>query len=148
MGAMLAYPCTRLKPLVLPFFLSSPLPLPLEPEDAFEDEQGQPPPPLDGSSQGNRPREDDVGAVRQLRYVQRVRPFHSAAYDRDAARTCLLAAMRDGVKTGSLTVIEGDVVYSFGEPPTAKRPPVVLRVRSPNFWCRIYASHDLGCGYL
>ncbi|KIP03918.1 hypothetical protein PHLGIDRAFT_94222 [Phlebiopsis gigantea 11061_1 CR5-6] len=60
------------------------------------------------------------------------------------ARVCLLAAMKDGLKTGSLVVVEGDSVYTFGESTTPAQPAVILRVVNANFWCRVYASHDLG----
>lgn len=71
----------------------------------------------------------------------------SLAHDggRHVARACLLSAMKDGVKTGSLVVVEGDSVYTFGEPTTPKQPAVIVRVVNANFWCRVYASHDLGC---
>ena len=42
-------------------------------------------------------------------------------------------------------MIEGDSAYTFGGPATYEEPAVTLRVVNANFWCRIYASHDLGC---
>lgn len=72
-------------------------------------------------------------------------PCLPLAYIFTIARECLLSAMRSGVKTGSLVIVEGDNVYTFGEPSPPKQSAIVLRVLSANFWCRVYTSHDLGC---
>lgn len=53
--------------------------------------------------------------------------------------------MGHGLKAGSLIVVEGNAVHRFGEPDDIKCSSAVLRIQHQNFWCRIYASHDLGC---
>ena len=62
-----------------------------------------------------------------------------------SAREVLLSAMTAGITKGSLVIIEDDTAHVFGQPAVPGQAPVTLRVNNANFWCRIYASHDLGC---
>jgi cyclopropane-fatty-acyl-phospholipid synthase len=61
------------------------------------------------------------------------------------ARGYLLAALRAGVKEGSLVIIEDSTTYLFGQPPPPSQTSVTLRIKNMNFWCRLYVSLDLGC---
>ena len=59
-------------------------------------------------------------------------------------------AMESGIKSGSLTVYEGDRIYHFGDKLGLKSqtgPAAVVKIQNPNFWYRVYTRHDLGCAY-
>ncbi|KAI0748082.1 cyclopropane fatty acid synthase [Daedaleopsis nitida] len=67
----------------------------------------------------------------------------------DYIRAGTFSTLSQGLKRGQLIVQEGTDTQTFGTP-DPPRKAVCLTVRDPNFWMRIFLSHDLGLseGYM
>ncbi|KAK0452035.1 CFS1-like protein [Desarmillaria tabescens] len=61
------------------------------------------------------------------------------------AKAVLLSSLGQGLRRGSLIIFDEGNSYRFGNlVPGGDADSVVIQVKSPNFWTRIYLSHDLG----
>lgn len=61
-----------------------------------------------------------------------------------SVRAGILSTLSRGLKRGELVIVEGTEEHNFGVPEPG-RHPVRLTIRNPNFWMRIFLSHDMGC---
>jgi len=60
------------------------------------------------------------------------------------ARDALVEVARNGIKTGSLTIVESGKTYTFGDRGSEKGPNVSVIVTNPIFWTRVLLGGDLG----
>ncbi|KAG7446119.1 CFS1-like protein [Guyanagaster necrorhizus] len=61
------------------------------------------------------------------------------------AKAALLSSLSQGLRRGSLVIFDQGDSYRFGNLILDEdADSVVFQVKSPNFWTRIYLSHDLG----
>ena len=63
-----------------------------------------------------------------------------------SARSSIQQALTDGLKAGQLIILEDDVSHKYGHPSSmATIRDAEIEVMDPNFWVRVYLTHDLGC---
>ena len=74
-------------------------------------------------------------------------PFIEATTHQHApARSSIQQALGDGFENGQLTIREGDTVHKYGYPSSKDTVrDAEIEVVDPNFWVRVYLTHDLGC---
>ena len=76
-------------------------------------------------------------------------PFSGAkAHYHPSARSRIQQALSDGLRNGQFTIREGDTVHKYGI--SSNKDTVrdaEIEVIDPNFWVRVYLTHDLGCKF-
>lgn len=64
------------------------------------------------------------------------------------ARSSIQQALSDGLRNGQLTIREEDTVHKYGIPSNKDTVrDAEIEVVDPNFWVRVYLTHDLGCKF-
>ncbi|KAH9943933.1 CFS1-like protein [Amylocystis lapponica] len=58
------------------------------------------------------------------------------------AKSCILNTLRNGIRTGSLYIIDGHESFSFGEEHSSNTADIT--VMNADFYVRIFTGHDLG----
>ncbi|OJA20173.1 hypothetical protein AZE42_08159 [Rhizopogon vesiculosus] len=70
------------------------------------------------------------------------------SYFLDYAKSCVVSSLKSGLKKGNLLIHDGGDVLYFGQTAmsVADKPHLsaTISIVNPNFWARVYLSHDLG----